>query len=96
MSIQKERLIKKRNNLLRDVEENLDFIKGSITKVSRKNRIIGDFYHLTYKDEIQKTHTKYIPGGLVKEVKNRIKKMNKINKLINKISKLNIEALKTK
>ena len=57
---------------------------------------MGDFYHLTYKDETQKTHTKYIPGELVKEVKNRIKKMNKINKLINRISKLNIEALKTK
>jgi len=91
MSGKKDILFQKK---LKKIEKNLDFIKGSISKVSRKNKITGEFYHLTYKDEKQKTHTKYIPANLVEEVKKRIRKMEQIRKIINEISIINIEQLK--
>lgn len=94
MSSKKDRLLKKRNKLFYEVEKNLDFIKGSLVKVSRKNRIKGDFYHLTYKDENQKTHTMYIPSRLVKSADKGIKKMEKIKIVMSEISKINIELLK--
>ena len=94
MSRVKNQLIKKRMKLVNEIEFNLDFIKGSLTKVSRRNKIIGEFYHLTYKDELQKTHTKYISIKLVRKVKKGIKKMEKIRKLISEISTINIEILK--
>lgn len=94
MAEKKETLLKRRFRKMEKIKKNLDFIKGSISKVSRENKAAGEFYHLTYKDEKQKTHTKYIPANLVKEVKKGIRKMEKVRKLINEISIINIELLK--
>ncbi len=94
MAAAKDQLLKKRLKLFNEIKRNLDFIKGSITKVTRKNKNIGEFYHLTYKDSTQKTQTKYIPIRLLKKIQSGIQKMNKIKKLINEISKINIEILK--
>ena len=94
MSKKKDILFQIRLKKLNEIKKNLDFIKGSISKVSRKNKVSGEFYHLTYKDEKQKTHTKYIPADLVEEVKSGIRKMEQIRKLINEISIINIKRLK--
>ncbi|MCK4544521.1 hypothetical protein KAU43_03215 [candidate division WOR-3 bacterium] len=94
MAEKKDTLIQRRFRKMERIERNLDFIKGSISKVSRENKAAGEFYHLTYKDEKQKTHTKYIPADLVKEVKKGIRKMEQVRKLINEISIINIELLK--
>lgn len=94
MAEKKDTLIQRRFRKMERIERNLDFIKGSISKVSRENKAAGEFYHLTYKDEKQKTHTKYIPADLVEEVKSGIRKMEQIRKLINEISIINIELLK--
>lgn len=96
MAEKKDTLIQRRFRKMEKIEKNLDFIKGSISKVSRENKAAGEFYHLTYKDEKQKTHTKYINANLVKEVKKGIKKMEQVRKLINEISIINIELLKRK
>jgi len=94
MAEKRDTLLKRRFKKMKKIERNLDFIKGSISKVSRENKSAGEFYHLTYKDEKQKTHTKYIPSDLVKEVKKGIRKMEQVRKLINEISIINIELLK--
>jgi hypothetical protein len=94
MSKKKDILFQIKLKKLNEIKKNLDFIKGSISKVSRKNKVSGEFYHLTYKDEKQKTHTKYIPVNLIEEVKSGIRKMERIRKLINEISIINIERLK--
>ena len=94
MSKKKDILFQIRLKKLNEIKKNLDFIKGSISKVSRKNKVSGEFYHLTYKDENQITHTKYIPADLVEEVKRGIRKMEQIRKLINEISIINIKRLK--
>ncbi len=93
MATSKKYLFKKRLGLFYEIKMNLDFIKGSITKVIRKNKNTGEFYHLTYKDNKQKTQTKYISAELIKKARSRIQKMNKIKKIINEISKINIEIL---
>lgn len=94
MSEKKDIFFQRKLKKLKKIEKNLDFIKGSISKVSRKNKVVGEFYHLTYKDEKQKTHTKYIPANLVEKVKKKIRKMEQIRKIINEISIINIEQLK--
>jgi adenine-specific DNA methylase len=94
MAEKKDTLLQRRFRKMEKIKKNLDFIKGSISKVSRENKAAGEFYHLTYKDEKQKTHTKYIPANLVKEVKKGIRKMEQVRKIINEISIINIELLK--
>jgi len=94
MRDKKEKLLQKRLKLFKKIEKNLDFIKGSISKVSRKNKITGEFYHLTYKDKTQKTHTVYIPANLFKKINIGIKKMKRIKELIDEINTVNIKLLK--
>jgi len=90
----KNDLLQKRRILFKKIEKNLDFIKGSLSKVNRKNKNISKSYHLTYKDKHQKTHTKYIPADSLEKARKGIKKMGKIKKIINAISLINIERLK--
>lgn len=96
MPEKRDKLLQRRLKLFKKIEKNLDFIKGSLSRVSRKNKIVGEFYHLTYKDEFQKTHTRYISAGSLEKVRKGIRKMEKIRKLINEISIINIEQLKQK
>ena len=96
MKNKKEYLLKKRTKLLEIIIKEADFIKGSLTKVVRKDagRSSTECFHLTYKDEDQKTYTKYIPKKFETLVRENIKKMDKVRKIIDEISKINIEIIK--
>ncbi len=79
MAKKKETLLKKRTEQLSSILNDADFIKGTLTKVSRKD-VETVCYHLTYKDKKQKTHTKYVSEEQIRDVQNKINKMGKIKK----------------
>lgn len=93
MSQKKKNLLQKRQALLKKIECYSGCIKGSLTKVSRGGKPTGAC-HLTYKDEKQKTHTKSIAKKDLKLVEKKINDMVKIRRVINQISRLNIDLLK--
>jgi hypothetical protein len=86
-------LLKKKSKMLDRLMKNSDFAKGSLIKVQRRGKE-GNSYHLTYKDENQKTRTKYISEHERHKAEKAIRSMKKVNALINEISKINIELLK--
>lgn len=88
-----EALLKKRNKLLEKIVTKAYFIKGSMTKITRNGKKT-DSYYLTYKNENQKTCTKYITQKESKQALAGIANMKKIKKLIDEVSELNIEILK--
>ena len=51
-------------------------------------------YHLTVKDENQKTVTKYISKKQLVQVQEGIKNIKKVGVIINKISRINLEIYK--
>jgi len=80
----REQLIKKREALLNKIRFHIDFIKGSLTKITRnKNNING--YHLTSKNANQKTVTKYISIKESVSVRKGIKNMKKVREIIKQI-----------
>lgn len=93
MREKKKELLKKRDTLLKQIEQHGNFIKGTVTRISRKGIPISG-YNLTSKDENQKTMTKYISEKQLKLAQRGIKNMEKVKKLIGKISQLNMEILK--
>jgi len=90
----KEDLLRERKRLLRELEEQADFIVGTLTRVRRAGHLQGGHYHLTYKNDRQKTVTSYISRELSSQAKGRIRKTIRVWKIISAISKLNIELLK--
>ena len=93
MSTKKVTLQRRKAKMLNEILKHDDFVKATIYRVRRKGKE-GNFYHLTYKDENQKTHTKYISEEERKKAENAIDSMQSVNKLINEVSKINIELIK--
>lgn len=90
MKKKKEVLIQKRQKLLKEIERHGDFIKANVRRITKVG--IPTFgYHLTYKDENQKTHSKYVSQKNIKQVEKGVENMRIVKKLINTISELNIE-----
>ena len=93
MKNEKKELLKKRDELLDQIEKHGDFIKGSISRISR-NGVPINGYNMTSKNRDQKTVTKYISEKQLKSAQKSIKNMEKVKNLIDKISRLNMEILK--
>jgi len=91
---EKEKLLRKKAALLKELQRNQDFIKGSLSSIKKKNKSGSPAYYLTYKDENQKTHTKYIKTAQFNEARSSIKQMKRVREIINEISKVNIDLLK--
>lgn len=90
-----KQLIKKREDLLNKMRFHIDFIKGSLTKITRnKNNING--YHLTSKNANQKTVTKYISIKESASVRKGIKSMKKVREIIEQICVINLDLLKAR
>lgn len=89
----KKALLEKRAELLNNIKHHGDFIRGSVTRISKKG-ILTNGYNLTSKDENQKTITNYISKKQLKQAQRGIKNMGEVKKLIGKISQLNLEILK--
>ena len=90
----KEKLIKKRMSLIKKIEKYGNFIKGSVSRIS-KNGVSASGYYLTMKDKNQKTITKYISEKELRAVEKSINNMKKVRELIEEISLLNIKILKS-
>jgi len=89
-----ETLLKERLQRLRELGGLSDFIVGSITEVRRAGQLMGGNCHLTYKNNEQKTVTRYVAKNQVAQVRRKIKKTIRVWKIISEISKINIELLK--
>jgi ribosomal protein L31 len=96
-------LLKKRESLLRRIEECSECLRGSITSVcSTCNRAkcicskssIGKAYRLTYKDVHQKTHTVYIPRKQLAKAQKMVANYARMRKLIDDLQIVNIAIFK--
>ncbi len=77
-------LEKKRDRLVRQIEDNLDFLIGS---VSTKG-LTYEAYNLTTKVE-GKTRTKHIPKDMVAMVRRMTKRHQKLKELIKELGEIN-------
>jgi hypothetical protein len=93
MATKKDMLIKKRSRKLSEILKYSDFVKGSLHEVRRRGKTENSF-HLTYKDENQKTHTRYISRNDLKKAEKAIDYMKKVNHIISDISEINLELMK--
>ena len=98
-----EKLMQKRESLIRQIEDCSEFLRGSITFVCstcnrakcictiKSNR---KAYRLTYKDANQKSHTLYISKEQLPKARKMVDKYAKIRKLIDEIQTVNISLFK--
>ena len=93
MTTKKDVLTKRRDRKLSEILKYSDFIKGSLHEVRRKGKTENSF-HLTYKDENQKTHTRYISMKDLKKAEKALDYMKKVNHIISDISEINLDLLK--
>jgi len=96
MASKKESLLKKREKKFNELIKYGGFIKGTISPVRKKGSEGPEYYHLTYKDQQQKTHTKYIPIRLLEQAQKAIDHHKRVNDIINEISEINLALLKEK
>ncbi len=98
-----EKLMQKRESLIRQVEDCSEFLRGSITFVcSTCNRAKcictkksnGKAYRLTFKDANQKSHTLYISKELLPKARMMVDNYTKIRKLIDEIQIVNVSLFK--
>lgn len=96
-------LNEKRSKLLQKLEQNADFVRGSVTHVCatcnrakcicpKKTR--SRTYRLTYKDSQQKTKTVYVPRCHLKSVLKKISNYKNIRKITEELNSVNVEILK--
>jgi hypothetical protein len=90
MAETKNLLIQKRQKLLKEIEGRGDFIKANVRAITKAGQPTSG-YHLTYKDDNQKTRSKYVSKNQIKKIERAIKNMKRVKELLNKISELNIE-----
>ena len=77
-------LMRKRNRLVRQIEDSLDFLIGSISTKGLKY----EAYNLTTKVE-GKTRTKHIPKDMVPVVRRMTKRHQRLKKLIKELGETN-------
>ena len=90
MISRKKILIQKRQKLLKEIEVRGDFIKANVRRITKAGELTSG-YHLTYKDETQKTHSKYVSQKNIKQIEKGIENMKRVKKLVSAISELNVE-----
>lgn len=96
-------LLKKKNTLLRKLDLNSYFVKGSLNcvcaKCNRANCICEvkssrKAYRLTYKNKQQKTRIVYIPESKIPEIKKMIANYTKARKVLEELIEVNLEIFK--
>ena len=96
-------LNQKRNTLLKEIDRNSAFIRGSITSVCAKCSRAGCIcpkkssrraYRLTYKDSRQKTRIVYIPQNELSKLRKMIGNYKRVRQIIEQLVENNIEAFK--
>ena len=94
---------KRRNELLKKLDQYSEFVRGSITSVCatcNRMRCICQressrkAYRLTYKDKQQKTRIVYVPRGQLPRIRKMITNHGRVRKIIEKLAATNIEAFK--
>ena len=94
MQEKSKKILKKRDKLIEELKSRKNFIRGNLTQLKREGKSTNS-YQLTYKDKQQKTHTKYISIKELLKTKKAIKDYNTVKQIMDKISKLNIELIKS-
>jgi len=96
-------LIRKRQQLLKSLEQCSDFVRGSINSVCAKCNRAGCIcekqttrraYRLTYKDSQQKTRIVYVPKDRLAEIKKKLVNYSKSRKIIETIIETNLDIFK--
>jgi len=96
-------LLKRKNKLLKKLESNSNFVRGSLNSVCAKcNRAncickvknLRKAYRLTYKNSQQKTRIVYIPESKISEIKKMIANYAKTRKVVEEIIEINLEIFK--
>ena len=81
-------LQQKKDRLKREIEENLDFLAGSVTTQGPSGGFI-----LTRKEKA-KTKSRYIRVGMVQEVRRMTRRNKKLKALLKELGDVNWEILK--
>jgi len=96
-------LLKRKNKLLSKIEQNSNFVRGSLNSVcvkcNRANCICKEkssrkAYRLTYKNNQQKTRIVYVKKGKILEIKKMIGNYVEIRKILEELLEVNIEIFK--
>ena len=96
-------LERKKDALLRKLEQNSDFVRGSLNSVCAKcsrarciceTKTARRAYRLTYKDSHQKTRIVYIPRSRLREIKKMIANYSRSRKIIEQLVETNLEIFK--
>ncbi|HOM43146.1 MAG TPA: hypothetical protein PK481_06400 [Bacillota bacterium] len=96
---------KKRDDLIKQLENNLSFIQGSLVNIyrscgkegcrCRQGHLHGPAYYISYKEK-GRTQMIYIPQALVSQVKKSLTQYKKVKRLVRQIGQANIRQLKEK
>lgn len=96
-------LVKKRNLLLKKLQQHSQFVRGSISSVcSTCNRALcichkdssRRAHRLTYKDAQQKTQIVYVPRDQLPRMRKMIANYARVRKIIEQLIETNIELFK--
>ncbi len=81
-------LRKKQTRLMRDIQDNLDFLIGSVSSQGKTGR-----FNLTTKVD-GKTVSKYIPAGMEDTVRDKTLRHRKLKTLLKDLAEVNWQILK--
>ncbi len=81
-------LQKKQARLMRDIQDNLDFLIGSVSSQGKTGR-----FNLTTKVD-GKTVSKYIPAGMEDQVRDKTLRHRKLKSLLKDLAEVNWQILK--
>lgn len=96
-------LSRKRNTLLKKLNQYSECVRGSINSVCAtcnrascicKKTSSKKAYRLTYKDDEQKTRIVYIPRNRLRKMRKMITNYTQVRKIIGQLVELNIEEFK--
>jgi hypothetical protein len=96
-------LVRKRNALLKKLDQHSEFVRGSISSVCaacNRARCICNkpssqrAYRLTYKDNQQKTRIVYVSRGQLPRIRKMIANYSQVRKIIEQLIETNIEMFK--
>jgi len=96
-------LVRKRNALLKKLDQYPEFVRGSINSVCAtcnraccicEKRSSRRAYRLTYKDSQQKTRIVYVPRSQLPRIRRMIVNYARLRKLIEQLVETNIEVFK--
>jgi len=96
-------LVRKRNALLKKLEQHSEFVRGSISSICttcNRARCICNkpssrrAYRLTYKDDQQKTRIVYVSRAQLPRIQKMIANYARVRKIIEQLVEINIKMFK--